>query len=124
MSFLLRISDRSRKAGRFIGRVHREIQKAFVDSGLKQSELARKLEIDRATLNKRICGQSNLTLRSIADIAWALDQDIEFSFRRKDGRNNNFSVHAGTPRSVSTTDVLETSRIWVSTHRMRETADA
>jgi len=58
--------------------VHKEIQKAFVASDLKQNELARLLGVDRSAVNKQLIGKSNLTLRSIADFAWALDCQITF----------------------------------------------
>jgi transcriptional regulator with XRE-family HTH domain len=92
MSYRMRISDRSRKAGRFVSKVHNEIQRAFVESGLKQQELAQKLGIDRSLVNRRLLGEANLTLRSIADLAWALDQNIKFSFSKESetGLKNEF----------------------------------
>ena len=83
MSYQMRLNSRSRKAGRFIHKVHDEIQKAFVRSGLKQRELADKIGVDRSAVNKQLMGQTNLTLRSISDLAWAMDQDIEFSIIEK-----------------------------------------
>lgn len=79
MSYQLKISPRKSKAGRFIGAVHRAIQGAFIESGLKQQELAKLLDVDRSTVNKRLLGEANLTLRSISDLAWALNKDIIFS---------------------------------------------
>lgn len=82
MSYQMPISPRSRKAGRFIGRVHSEIQNAFSkrshDDGLTQQQLATLLDVDRSVVNKRLLGKANLTLRTIADFAWALDYGIEF----------------------------------------------
>ncbi|WP_421591214.1 helix-turn-helix domain-containing protein [Shinella sp. M27] len=51
---------------------------------MTQRKLAQMLDVDKAALNRRLTGATNLTLRSIADLAWALDADIEFSMRRKD----------------------------------------
>lgn len=78
MSYQMRNDERSRKAGRFIARVHKAIQNAVTRSGFKQNDIAIKLELDRSIVNRRILGQTNLTLRSIADFAWALDHDIIF----------------------------------------------
>ena len=78
MSYRMRLSKRSRNAGRFISRVHEEIQRAFSSSGMKQNEVAEKLEINRSVVNRQLQGHSNLTLRSIADLAWAMDKKIVF----------------------------------------------
>jgi plasmid maintenance system antidote protein VapI len=78
MSYQIQLSDRSRQAGRFIARVHKAIQNAVVRSGKKQQEIAAALGMDRSAVNRRILGQSNLTLRTISDLAWVLDQDIVF----------------------------------------------
>lgn len=84
MSYRIKIDPRSSKAGRFIRRVHSELQRVFARSGMSQQQLASKLEVNRATVNKRLLGQENLTLRSIADMAWALDADIVFELREHD----------------------------------------
>lgn len=86
MSYQMPLNARKRKAARFVSKVHKEIQKAFTDAaheGMTQRKLAAKLEIDKGALNRRLTGEANLTLRSIADLAWALDADIEFAMRRK-----------------------------------------
>lgn len=94
MSYQMKISPRRAKAARFIGVVHRAIQNAFEKSGMKQQELAVKLGVDRSTVNKRLLGRDNLTLRTIADFAWALDCDIVFRLEnpdtRADGTNRRY----------------------------------
>ena len=83
MSFQFAIDSRSRKAARFIRRVRTELQKALEEEKAKrkltQAELARLLGVDRSVINKQLTGAGNLTLRSIADLAWALDREIVFS---------------------------------------------
>ena len=81
MSFRMQISARSRTAGRFISAVHREIQRAFARSEMTQQELATRLEVNRATVNKRLLGEENLTLRSIADLGWAMGLEPHFELR-------------------------------------------
>jgi transcriptional regulator with XRE-family HTH domain len=86
MSFLLKLDPRQRKAGRFIGRVRDEIIKAFFDEkkarGLTQEQVARALEINRSQINRILKGDENLTLRTVADLAWALDREIVFHFEK------------------------------------------
>jgi transcriptional regulator with XRE-family HTH domain len=100
MSYQMRNDPRARKAGRFIHRVQKEIQNAFVASGLKQQEIAEKLGVNRSVVNKRLLGESNLTLRTIADLAWAMDADIEFKLvpRRSMPERNHFDASSSVAR--------------------------
>ncbi|RYE41671.1 MAG: helix-turn-helix domain-containing protein [Hyphomicrobiales bacterium] len=97
MSFQMQIDERSAQAARLIMRVHREIQKAFSSSakeGMTQQALATKLEVNRATVNRRLQGLENMTLRTISDMAWALDCELEeIRFRsRKDVSGNGQAI--------------------------------
>ena len=83
--FRFDIGERSRTAGRFIGRVRRELLRAVTEekqAGLTQQELARRLESRRSNINRQLSGEAEITLRSLADFAWALDREITFELRR------------------------------------------
>src|ERR1700753_1301699 len=85
--FRFDIEARSRTAGRFIGRVRRELLKAITEekgAGLRQEELAQRLESRRSHINRQLSGEAEITLRSLADLAWALDREITFELRRPD----------------------------------------
>jgi len=85
----MQISPRSRKAARFIAGAHKQLQSAFVRAsarGVTQQKIAESLEIDRSTINKRLLGQSNLTLRSISDLAWAMGENVRLVI--EPGNNN------------------------------------
>ncbi|WP_083967480.1 MULTISPECIES: helix-turn-helix domain-containing protein [unclassified Methylosinus] len=86
MSFLLKLDPRQRKAGRFIGRVRDEIIKAFTSEkqarGLTQEQVAQALGIHRSQVNRILKGEENLTLRTISDLAWALDREIVFRLEK------------------------------------------
>ena len=85
-SFQFDIGSRARNAGRFIGRVRNELLKALADQKLEgkltQQELARKLEVHRSLVNRQLSGEANLTLRSLADLAWAMDMEISFELKK------------------------------------------
>ncbi|WP_370285798.1 helix-turn-helix domain-containing protein [Pseudooceanicola nanhaiensis] len=74
------IDPKSRKSARFISGLQRKIQKALSESGKTQQEIANILDIDRSVVNRRLKGGANLTARSIAELAFALDKDIEIEF--------------------------------------------
>ncbi|MDE4134549.1 helix-turn-helix transcriptional regulator [Phaeobacter sp. QD34_3] len=78
MSYRIKIDGKKRKAALFISQVQKEIQKALIESGKTQQEVATILGVDRSVVNRRLKGNSNLTARSIAEFAYALDKNIEF----------------------------------------------
>ncbi len=83
--FRFDIHARSRKAARLMGRVRRELLKAVMeerDAGLTQQELAQRLQAQRATINRQLSGEAEITLRGLADLAWALDREISVELRR------------------------------------------
>jgi hypothetical protein len=85
-SFHFDIGERARHAGRFIGRVRGELLRALSErkseGGFCQETLARKLKTERALINRQFSGESNLTLRSLADLAWAMDLEIAFELKK------------------------------------------
>jgi transcriptional regulator with XRE-family HTH domain len=87
MFFRFDIDARSRIAGRFIGQVRRELLRAITEekrAGLTQQELADRLESQRSNINRQLSGETEITLRSLAELAWALDREIAFELRRPD----------------------------------------
>ena len=80
------IGERARHAGRFIGRVRGELLRALTERkseiGFSQQGLAQKLDTERSLINRQLSGETNLTLRSLADLAWAMDMEISFELKR------------------------------------------
>jgi len=81
MPFQMKNDPKARKAGRFIYSVQKELQNALIASGLKQQEVAEKLDVNRSVVNKLLLGETNLTLRTIADLAWAMDAEVVLSIK-------------------------------------------
>jgi len=81
-SYQMRLTDRQRSIGRIVQKIQRSIAHALANakakSGLTQQHLANKLGVDRSVINRRVMGRANLTIRSLAELAWALDMDIKF----------------------------------------------
>ena len=86
-SFHFDIGERARHAGRLIGRVRGELLRALSERkserGFSQEALARKLDTDRSLINRQLSGESTLTLRSLADLAWAMDLEISFELKKQ-----------------------------------------
>lgn len=85
-SFQFDIGNRARTAGRLLGRVRSELLRALAeqkaDTPFSQQELSQKLELQRSLVNKQLAGESNLTLRALADFAWAMDLEINFELKK------------------------------------------
>ena len=106
------IGGRARHAGRFIGRVRSELLRALSErkseSGLSQEALAQKLDAKRALINRQLSGESNLTLRSIADLAWAMDLEISFELKKpaaEAGQNHPLQNQAVQTLTMTTSTV-------------------
>lgn len=95
MYFLFETDKRSELASNLIGKTRDLLIKAFLSekkrSHITQQQIAEKLGCDRSHVNKILKGETNLTLRTIADLAWALDYDeVKIDFIRdavRDGEN-------------------------------------
>lgn len=85
-SFHFDIGSRGRNAGRFIARVRNELLRALAEkkrgARFSQQTLANKLEVHRSLINRQLNGEANLTLRSLSDLAWAMDLEIEFELKK------------------------------------------
>jgi transcriptional regulator with XRE-family HTH domain len=96
-SFHFDIGERARHAGRFIGRVRGELLRALSERkserGFSQEALARKLDAERSLINRQLSGESNLSLRSLADLAWAMDLEISFELK-------NPAINAGQNQAI------------------------
>ncbi len=66
-----------RLAGQIEGQLRQAYQRRFDAGEINQSTLAAKLGIGRSVVHRRLSGQTNMTIETIADMAWALDVDIE-----------------------------------------------
>ena len=82
MSYELKINQKDRAAGRFIGAVRKALLLAALDekerSGITQQSIAEKLNVNRSVINRLLRGDANLTLRSVGELAWALGRKPSF----------------------------------------------
>jgi DNA-binding phage protein len=83
MSYELKIDPKRRAAGRFIGTVRKALINAALEEkqsrGLSQQKVAECLGVNRSVINRMLRGEVNLTLRSVAELAWAMGWQPHFS---------------------------------------------
>jgi transcriptional regulator with XRE-family HTH domain len=84
--YLYDIGEKARKASRFIGQVRAELQKAFAfekaSRKITQQQVATMIGVNRSVINRQLMGLENLTLRRVAELAWALGWEIVFYLRK------------------------------------------
>jgi transcriptional regulator with XRE-family HTH domain len=71
-----------RAAARFVTDVRRKILKALEEeqkkTGLKQTDIARAIEVHRSVINRELRGKKDLTLGRAAELAWAMGRTPTF----------------------------------------------
>jgi transcriptional regulator with XRE-family HTH domain len=79
-------------AARFVGDVREEILIAFLEElkerGLKKSDIARLLKVNRSAISRVLNGSAALELRTIGQLAWALGRDAQFKLAKKKARSS------------------------------------
>ena len=80
-SFRTKVSARRGVYLALSAQVERQLREAYArkfEAGLAtQASIAEKLGIDRSAVHRRLTGRTNMTLETLADMAWALDQAVE-----------------------------------------------
>lgn len=102
MSFSFDRPEKDRAATRFMRRVHAALVHAAIrrkqQDGLTQRAVAARLGWDKATLSRLLAGRGNPTLRTLGEIAWALDLEPEIVFRdRAAGANEARAFPRASP---------------------------
>src|SRR5215469_16939938 len=105
MSFQTTISPTRRSAARFILRVRRALQQAYVEEyrkrGLTQSDIARELKVHRSVINRELRGEQDITLGRVAELAHVLGRKPSFSLPEKTAREgSNIGQQAATAWSA------------------------
>jgi hypothetical protein len=84
--YVFDIGEKARKVARFIGEVRAEFQRAFVIEKsfrkITQQQIATMIGVNRSVINRQLMGLENLTLRRVAELAWALGWEIVFQLRK------------------------------------------
>lgn len=100
--YCLDIGARSRKTGRFIARVRDELARAAEEerlgAKLNNQEIGKRLDRPRTDISRQLAGDAPLTLRSVAELSWALGRDISFELRE-------LATDAGQNCNVETTTI-------------------
>ncbi|CAN7253072.1 helix-turn-helix domain-containing protein [Neorhizobium sp. LjRoot104] len=78
MSFLFELDPKDEAIADLVADVGKKLQRTVNLRGLTQNEIAQRLEVDRSRVNRCLSGFNNLTLKSLAELTWAMDSKIRF----------------------------------------------
>lgn len=70
--FVFEIDEKDAEVAILVGKIQDELRRAYVSSGKKKNDLAQKLEVDRSVITRRLKPSANLTVRSLAELIWAI----------------------------------------------------
>jgi transcriptional regulator with XRE-family HTH domain len=68
---------------RLLLKVTQALCEALADAGVNQATLARKLAKSESFVSQILAGGRNLTLRTVADVATALDREVSVSLKER-----------------------------------------
>ncbi len=99
----LKVSPRRRTYTRLIGQIKRALNMALEEEkekrGLSVTEIGQILDVDKSHISRKFAGTSNMTLETLADLAFALDRTIEVTL--SEPRHETFSnIHRSTVASA------------------------
>lgn len=77
MSFLFELDPKDEAVADLVAEVGKTLQRAITVRGFTQNEIAQRLGVDRSRVNKCLSGFNNLTLKSLAELSWALDGKVK-----------------------------------------------
>lgn len=107
MSFQISIQPSRQAAARFVDRVRSTLLKAVMESGISQSEIARKLGVHRSVIHRELKGYQNLTLGRAAELAWAIGKNATFILEEQSAdRSNTPKVEFFTIMDTSNKEVI------------------
>ena len=104
-SFRNNLSDRRKSFLSFAGQIESQLREAYehrhIESGENQATLGAKLGVGRSAINKRLTGRINMTMETIADMAWALGYQISVRIfdPRTEGKNSFLQYPLPAPES-------------------------
>lgn len=108
MSFQFELDEKDEASSDFISDVGEQLQLAFItakqNDKLNQKSLADKLSVDKSHISRCLSGYNNMTLRTLAELAWALDCELNLKMCPNklnqtqnffDNRSNNITTKDG-----------------------------
>ena len=86
-SFQFGIDERNLTVSLMVHRIRDRLQRALLEEKQEQkftqAQLARKLGVDRSVINRQLSGRENISVKRLAEFAWALGREIRFELPKQ-----------------------------------------
>ena len=96
MSYQIKISPKRKIFARLLGEIHEQLYQAFnkraEENGLTKTALADKPGVHKSLITRKFNGTSNLSIRTLAEMAWALEHHPEFTMKALEDFNGNKTI--------------------------------
>ena len=73
----LKLDPRRRTYVRMISEIRHALNAALLEENLKQGDLADRLGCDKSFVSRKLAGTGNMTLETLADLAYALNRPVK-----------------------------------------------
>ncbi len=120
----LHVGKRRRTYLRLLSEITHAINRALVEEfrarGLTQTQMAKTLGVDKSFISKKLSGEGNMTLETLADLAFALDRPVmvQLPSRHPMRMSNQRFKNYDTLDVSSRTDVPQTGTSKSDDHRL------
>lgn len=88
----------------FVGQVGRALQRVYAtrrdQHQLTKTDLAKKLGVEKSRISRCLSGSNNLTLATVAELAWAMDADLKFAINPKESEEPHWFVSVEVDREA------------------------
>lgn len=117
------ISARRRTYVRLIGEIRHALNQALTEEhaarGLTKTDIARILNKDKSFVTKKLTGMSNMTLETLADLAFAMNRPVHVSVPSRTPFGGSNQIYEGAPITTSeqTKTRANSQAVTVSTNR-------
>ncbi len=107
------LGKRRRTYVRLIGEIRHALNQALVEEnarrGLTRAEIARSLGKNKSVITRKLAGTSNMTLETLADLAYALDRPVKVQLpsRHPDTNSNQMGPPPPSPQTVPRLPILD-----------------
>jgi transcriptional regulator with XRE-family HTH domain len=115
-----RVDKRRRTYSRLLGEIHHALNAALneekVKRGLNMTKIGKLLGLGRSAISKKFDGRHNMTLETLADLAFALDRPVKIflpersSIELTNHLSSEFATEGIKLASIATAFALQTSR--------------
>jgi hypothetical protein len=111
LSFRTKLDERRSLYLRLAGDIERQLRGAYdrlyKTGEATQSSLAAKLKVNRSVVHRRLSGRSNMRISTLADMVWALGQNISVNIYPGEAASSGAFLHPSSEIPVGASNIIQ-----------------